>query len=95
MNTTPAPWDHAANCAAVFASYAEDMGFKPRQWASINDVPTPHGAAVVDRYGWAWVQLSHGWVRIVGKDSPSTRPKAPLEESGPFTEPSLTFGDAA
>lgn len=33
--TRPAPWDHAANCAAVPASYAEDMGFTPRQWASI------------------------------------------------------------
>lgn len=95
MNTRPAPWDHAANCAAVPASYAEAMGLKPRHWESIHDVPTPYSEAVVDRYGWAWVYLSHGWVRIVGKDSPSTRPKAPLEESGPFTEPYLTFRYAA
>ena len=36
MSTTPAPWDHAANCAAVPASYAEAVGFKPptdENWA--------------------------------------------------------------
>ena len=40
--TRPAPWDHAANCAAVTAAYAEAMGWEPRQWESINDVPTPY-----------------------------------------------------
>lgn len=95
MNTKPAPWDHAANCAAVPASYAEAVGFKPRRWASIQEVPTVNGAAVLDRYGWPWVHLSHGWVRIDGKDSPVTATKAPLEESGPFTEPYMTFADAA
>ena len=93
--TRPAPWDHAANCAATSASYAEAIGLKPRQWENIHDVPTPYCAAVHDRFGWSWVYLSHGWVRIVGKDSPVTNPKAPLEESGPFTQPAMTFGDAA
>lgn len=46
MNTTAAPWDHAANCAAVPACYAEAMGFKPRQWASIQEVPTVDDAMV-------------------------------------------------
>ena len=32
------------------------------------------------------------WPRIVGKGSPVTSPKAPIEESGPSTEPYLTFG---
>lgn len=91
MNATPAPWDHAANCAAVPASYAEAMGFKPRQWASIQEVPTVNGAAVQDRYGWAWVHLHHQWFRIAYEDSPTGVPKAPIEESGPFTEPYLMF----
>lgn len=48
MNTTPAPWDHAANCAAVSASYSEAVGFKPRQWENIQEVPTPYGAAELE-----------------------------------------------
>lgn len=44
MNTKPAPWDHAANCAALPASYAEAMGWEPCQWESINDVPAPYPA---------------------------------------------------
>ena len=94
MNTRPAPWDHAANCAATSASYAEAIGLKPRQWESIHEVPTQCGA-VVDRFGWSWVHLSHGWVQIVGKDSPVTATKSPIEESGPFTQPVTTFVDAA
>lgn len=90
MNTKPAPWDHAANCAAVPASYAEAMGLKLRQWENIHDVPTQGGAAVVDRFGWAWVHLHHRWIRIVYKDFKGAPTKAPLEESGPFTEPYLT-----
>lgn len=91
MSARPAPWDHAANCAAVPDSYVEAIGLKPRQWENIHDVPTPHGAAVVDRFGWHWVYLSYGWVRIAYPDSPVTSPKAPIEESGPFTEPYQTF----
>lgn len=91
MNTTPAPWDHAVKCAAVTASYAEDMGFKPRQWASIEEVPTVNGTAVLDRYGWAWVRLSDGWVRLVHVETPRGATKAPLGESGPFTNPFMTF----
>jgi|GEM_PF-6057477 len=91
MNPTPAPWDHAANCAAVSASYAEAMGFKPRQWASIEEVPTVNGTAVQDRYGWAWVHTSEGWVRLISVDTPTGAPKAPIEESGPFTQPFMAY----
>lgn len=65
--------------------------WEPRRWVSIHDVPTPYGAAVLDRFGWSWVYLRHGWVRIAYEDSPVTRSKAPPEDSGPFTEPLLTF----
>lgn len=33
--TRPAPWDHAANCAAVAISYAEAIGLTPGQWGSL------------------------------------------------------------
>lgn len=91
MSTRPAPWDHAANCAAAPASYAKAMGWEARHWESIHEVPTQCGAVVVDRFGRTWVHLHHRWVRITYKDSTNVTHKTPLEESGPFTEPYLTF----
>lgn len=68
MNSKPAPWDHAANCAAVSVSYAEAMGWTredlERATDAVYEVNKPYLDDLAGTHEWLGnEQLQRAWAR--------------------------------